>query len=283
MGSQIPASAEAGKSRSDDVTSHEDIASRLREAYRKGQVLPLRDGLQPTNAAGAYAVQQINTRYWQEQGRRIVGRKVGLTAKSVQAQLGVDQPDFGVLFEDMAIQDGGVLDPNRVLQPKAEAEIAIVLARDVTNPDVTASDMADATDHVVAAIEIVDSRIADWKITFADTIADNGSSAFYVLGTNRRSIKGLDLYTCGMALEVNFRLASLGAGAACLDHPLKAAAWLARTLVAAGSHLRAGDLVLTGALGPMVPLTPGDFIEATIGGLGSVCFHFWEGTKCQRK
>jgi 2-keto-4-pentenoate hydratase len=124
----------------------------------------------------------------------------------------------------------------------------------------------------MAAIEIVDSRIADWKITFADTVADNGSAAFYVLGTERKPLTGLDLWTCGMALEVNGEVVSLGAGAACLGHPLNAVTWLARTLAARGEPLRKGDVVLSGALGPMVPIKPGDFVEASIGGLGSVSF-----------
>jgi 2-keto-4-pentenoate hydratase len=252
------------------------IAQRLRAAYSEGAVAPLRDALEPTDVAGAYAVQAINTRHWQAEGRRVVGRKVGLTAKAVQAQLGVDQPDFGVLFADMAITDGGVLPAGGVLQPKAEAEVAIMLARDLTSPDTSVADVIAATAHAVAAIEIVDSRIADWKITFADTVADNGSSAFYVLGQEAKPLEGLDLYTCGMALEVNGALVSLGAGAACLGHPLEAAAWLARTLAANGEALKAGDVVLTGALGPMVPIAVGDRVEAKIGGLGSVSFTYGE-------
>lgn len=252
----------------------DDAALRLRDAYRDGQIAPLRDVLDPADANAAYAVQAINTGFWQRQGRRIVGRKVGLTAKAVQAQLGVDQPDFGVLFEDMRVVDGGMLDPARVLQPKAEAEVALVLGQSLEALDTTAADVAAATRHAVAAIEIVDSRIADWKITFADTVADNGSSAFFVLGSETKPLEGLDLYTCGMALEVNGVLASLGAGAACLGHPLEAAAWLARTLAAAGEPLRAGDVVLTGALGPMVALSPGDRVEAKIGGLGVVSFRY---------
>jgi 2-keto-4-pentenoate hydratase len=252
--------------------SHADAAARLRSAYQSGQVPPLRDALAPADAIGAYAVQAINTRFWQDQGRRIVGRKVGLTAKTVQAQLGVDQPDFGVLFADMHIEDGGMLRPDQAIQPKAEAEVALVLARDLAGDDIDAAAVAGAVDYVVAAIEIVDSRIEDWKITFADTVADNGSSAFFVLGQERRPIEGLDLYTCGMALEVNGQIVSVGAGAACLGHPLEAAAWLARTLKAAGEPLRAGDIVLTGALGPMVALKPGDNVTARIGGLGSVSF-----------
>ena len=247
------------------------LARRLRDAYRAGPVAPLRDGLDPADALTAYAVQTANTRYWEAHGRRLVGRKIGLTAKVVQAQLGVDQPDYGALFDDMAIVDGGVLDSGTVLQPKAEAEVALVLATDLHGPDVTARDVADATARVFAAIEIVDSRIVDWRITFADTVADNGSSAFFVLAAEGRPLDDLDLYTCGMVMEVNGAVASIGAGAACLGHPLEAAAWLARTV-----PLCAGDVVLTGALGPMVSLAPGDEVKASIGGLGSVSFTYGE-------
>ncbi|RVT43208.1 2-keto-4-pentenoate hydratase [Sphingobium algorifonticola] len=258
------------------TADHQILARRLREAYSAGAIDPLRDGLDPTDAAGAYAVQSINTQFWQASGRRIVGRKIGLTAQAVQAQLGVAQPDFGTLFADMAIPHGSVLATGKTLQPKAEAEVALVLARDIDDPQATPQTVAAATDHAIAAIEIVDSRIADWKISFADTVADNGSSAFFVLGNDRKSLGGLDLYTCGMVLEVDGVLASLGAGAACLGHPLNAAAWLARTLSALGEPLRAGDILLTGALGPMVSLTPGTRIEAKIGGLGSAQFHYGE-------
>jgi 2-keto-4-pentenoate hydratase len=258
------------------MTAFEEAAERLRSAYVSGPIQPLRGFLEPTDQYGAYQVQSINTGYWQSQGRRIVGRKIGLTSKSVQTQLGVDQPDFGVLFEDMAINSGGVLRTRQVLQPKAEAEIALVLARDVDAPQASLEHIVAACAYAVAAIEIVDSRIADWKISFADTVADNGSSGFFVLGEDRRSLTGLDLYTCGMALEVNGRVASVGTGAACLGHPLNAAAWLARTLSAAGEPLKAGDIVLTGALGPMVALHPGDHILAKVGGLGSVAFTYQE-------
>jgi 2-keto-4-pentenoate hydratase len=254
------------------IPQHEALAERLRTAYTAGPVLPLRDGLAPTDAAGAYAVQALNTRLWQQAGRLISGRKVGLTAKAVQAQLGVDQPDFGVLFQDMCIQDGGLLRRSQVIQPKAEAEVALVLGRDLFGEAADEATVLAACDYCVAAIEIVDSRIADWKITFADTVADNGSSAYYVLGQDRKRLDGLDLYTCGMVLEVNGAVASTGVGAACLGHPLAAAAWLVRTLAANGEGLHAGDVVLTGALGPMVPVAAGDRVEAKVGGLGSVSF-----------
>ena len=258
------------------ATTHDELASRLREAYRSGAVPPLRDGLDPLDMAGAYAVQTINTRYWESQGRRIVGRKAGLTAKAVQTQLGVDQPDFGVLFDDMRIADGGRLDPGACLQPKAEAEIAFVLGTDLPSTQTTAEETAAAVATVHAAIEIVDSRIADWKITFADTVADNGSSAFFVLAEEGHPLPGLDLWSAGMVMEINGTIASLGAGAAALGHPLNAAAWLARTLAERGEPLKAGDVLLAGALGPMVAIHPGDQVRAVVGGIGTCSFRYGE-------
>jgi 2-keto-4-pentenoate hydratase len=257
------------------TTSHHDAAARaLRAAYSGGVIPPMRQWLDPIDIAGAYAVQAINTQIWVEQGRRIVGRKAGLTAKAVQQQLGVDQPDFGVLFDDMMIADGGTLDPARALQPKAEAEIAFVLGADLTDPNTTAEMAGAAVSAVHAALEIVDSRIADWKITFADTVADNGSSAFYVLSEQGKPLDGLDIYTAGMVMEINGQIVSLGAGAAALGHPLNAAAWLASTLAQRGEPLRKGDVLLAGALGPMVAMTPGDHIRAIVGGIGEVQLNY---------
>ena len=254
--------------------NHEQLASRLREAYAGGAVAPLRDGLDPVDADGAYSVQTINTRYWQAQGRRIVGRKAGLTAEAVQAQLGVDQPDFGVLFDDMAIADGSRLDPARTIQPKAEAEIAFVLGADLSDPNTTPQQVADAVRTVHAAIEIVDSRIADWKITFADTVADNGSSAFFVLANEGKALDGLDLEGAAMEMKIDGAIVSTGVGAAALGNPLNAAAWLARTLAACGEPLKAGDILLAGALGPMVALQPGNQVHATVAGIGEVRFTY---------
>jgi len=257
-------------------TLHADLAGRLRAAYSGAPVPPLRDGLEPTDVDGAYKVQSINTRFWVEDGRRIVGRKIGLTSEAVQKQLGVDRPDFGVLFADMEIANGGVLPTSRVIQPKAEAEVALIMAHDLDNVAATPEDVLSAAAYAVAAIEIVDSRIADWKITFADTVADNGSSAFFVLGSERRPLAGLDLLGCRMELKINGEVASQGVGSACLGHPLNAAAWLARTLAERGEPLKAGDILLTGALGPMVALAPGMRVEAVIDGLGSVGFGYEE-------
>jgi 2-keto-4-pentenoate hydratase len=254
------------------MTIHEELAARLRAAYHSGPVPPLRDGLDPQDLAGAYAVQAANTKYWSAAGRRIVGRKIGLTAKTVQAQLGVSQPDFGVLFDDMKIDDGGVLTSGSMLQAKAEAEIAFIMAVDISDVEVTPERVAGSVAYAVPAIEVVDSRIANWNISLADTVADNGSSAFFVLGGDRKPLAGLDLFSCGMVMQVNGDVLSLGAGAACLGHPLNAATWLVRELAARGEGLRAGDVVLTGALGPMVLLRTGDSVKATIGGLGAVSF-----------
>jgi 2-keto-4-pentenoate hydratase len=259
------------------MPSHQDLAARLRDAYASGAVPPLRDGLAPDDAAGAYAVQALNTAYWQAQGRKLSGRKIGLTAKAVQMQLGVNQPDFGALFADMAIENGGTLNPAHTLQPKVEAEVALVLAKPLNNPNATIEDIITATAYAVPALEIVDSRIADWKITFADTVADNGSSAYYVIGNEAKRLDGLDLYTCGMAMTVNGQIVSLGAGAACLGHPLNAALWLVQTLAGFGDGLQAGDVILTGALGPMVALKPGDVVEAQVGGLGRCGFQMGAG------
>lgn len=251
-----------------------EMAESLRTAYEGETINPLRDGLDPNDVDGAYAVQHINTEFWREQGRKIVGRKIGLTSPAVQKQLGVDQPDFGVLFDDMQIEDGGRTPPDRLIQPRAEAEVALVLGKDLTYEDCTPEQVEKASDFAVCAIEIVDSRIADWKITFADTVADNGSSAFFVLGQTKKKVEGLDLYSCGMVLEFNDEIVSIGAGAACLGHPLNAAAWLAQTLAKRGEALRAGDILLTGALGPMMSLTPGDKVKAQIGGLGQCSFSY---------
>lgn len=256
--------------------SHDELAMRLRDAYAGTAIAPMRDGLDPTDAGGAYAVQEINTRFWESQGRRIVGRKAGLTAKVVQAQLGVDQPDFGVLFDDMRVGDGATLSPAKCLQPKAEAEIAFVLGADLPSPETTPEQVAAAVASVHAAIEIVDSRIADWKITFADTVADNGSSAFFVLANQGLPLAGLDLEGAAMEMAFNGEIVSTGIGSAALGNPLNAAAWLAQTLAQRGEPLKAGDVLMAGALGPMVALQPGTKVQAKVAGIGECTFIYGE-------
>jgi 2-keto-4-pentenoate hydratase len=246
-------------------------AALLHEAATTGKACaPIRDLLQDGDIDAAYAVQEINTRKKLEGGARLVGRKIGLTSLAVQRQLGVDRPDYGMLFADMAVPDGLEVPLGRLIQPKAEAEIAFVLGRDLDNEQLTAADVMRAIDYAVAAIEIVDSRVEAWNIRILDTIADNASSGLYVLGGEPKKLDGLDLRSCGMVMECRGEPVSTGAGAACLGHPLNATLWLASVMAKVGRPLKAGDTVLSGALGPMVAAKPGDVMEARISGLGSV-------------
>lgn len=222
----------------------------------------------------AYAVQRINTRLAIDQGRRLSGRKIGLTSTSVQLQLGVNQPDFGALFADMEVVDGGEIDTSRLIQPKAEGEVAFTLGRDLPNQDTTLAELVRAVDHVLPAIEIVDSAIERWDITLEDTVADNASSALYVLGRQPTRLSAIDLRLEGMLLEKNGQIASLGLGAACFGHPLEACLWLARTMAKSGSALRAGDILLSGALGPMTPVDVGDRLHLQLTRLGDVRCRF---------
>jgi 2-keto-4-pentenoate hydratase len=249
----------------------ETLACRLRDAQsNRAPVAPIRDELATLGVAGAYAVQLANTRHGLSHGRRLVGRKIGLTARSVQAQLGVDQPDYGMLFADMALCDGDYVAPDAVLQPKVEAEVAFMMGREVIQADATPAEVIAAVEFVLPAIEVVGSRIEAWNIKLLDTVADNASSGLYVVGHEPRRLQGIDLRLCGMVMERDGEEVSTGNGAACLGHPLNAVVWLARKMAEVGQPLRAGDLVMSGALGPMVSARPGDHFEARIDGLGSV-------------
>src|ERR1700721_1490928 len=212
---------------------------------------PVRDVLGRTDVALAYQVQNALTAARKAAGARVVGRKVGLTSPAVQLQLGVDQPDFGVLFDEMLVPNGGEVDSGRLIAPKAEAEIAFVLSVDMDgfaaglSPDtpISAADRsaaAAAIDYAVAALEIVDSRVAGWDITITDTAADNASSALYVLGDKRVPLGAFAPSEVIMNLEKNGVLASSGNGAACLGDPLNALIWLARTAASLGGALLSG-------------------------------------------
>lgn len=247
-------------------------ADQLAEATRSGRPCgPVRDLLGPeADLATAYAVQQINVDRAVSAGRRISGRKIGLTSTAVQAQLGVDQPDYGVLFADTEVMDGIELDGSRLLQPRAEAEVALVLERDLDRDQHSVVDVLDAVAYALPAIEVVDSRIAAWDITIIDTIADNASCGLYVLGTRPVPLGDLDLRTLPMTMQIEGEVASTGTGAACMGHPLHAARWLADVMARLGTPLRAGECLMTGALGPMQPIGPGAVIEADLGPLGIV-------------
>jgi 2-keto-4-pentenoate hydratase len=250
------------------------LAQRLRSAYENHEpIAPIRHEVGAGDIATAYAIQDANTEYWVGTGRRIVGRKIGLTSEVVQAQLGVDQPDFGVLFEDMRLSDGDGVPCRGVLQPRVEAEVAVVAGRDLADPELDLRGLAEAVDHLLPAIEVVGSRIAGWDIGIVDTVADNASSGLFVLGTTPVGPDTVDLVRGGMSLSVDGVERSTGSGAACLGHPYNAALWVARLMAERGTPLRAGDVIMTGALGPMVDLAPGARVEAIIEGLGRVRTH----------
>jgi 2-keto-4-pentenoate hydratase len=249
----------------------QQAADALLEAERSHRfIAPLRDTFAPLTIDDAYAIQRINTERRLAAGRRIVGCKIGLTSVAVQKQLGVDQPDFGMLFDDMGYGDGEPIPASILTQPKIEAEIAFVIGRDLNVENPGQLDVLRAIDHALPALEIVGSRVADWNIRITDTIADNASSSAYVIGNMPRKLSEFDVRMCGMVLERRGEPVSVGAGAACLGSPINAVVWLARTMAAVGTPLKAGDLVLSGALGPMAAVTPGDIFETRINGLGSV-------------
>jgi len=252
----------------------EEAAARLRAAAQtRRPCAPVRDLIGAQDLEAAYAVQELGTRRRLADGARLSGRKIGLTSAAVQKQLGVDQPDFGMLFADMQVPDAECAPAGWLLQPRAEAEIAFVLGRDLNREAMTAADVMRAVDYAVCAIEIVDSRIENWDIRIADTIADNASSGLYVLGACRVRLADVDLQACTMVAKKNGAIVSQGTGAACLGNPLNAALWLAETMVRAGRPLAAGDVVLSGALGPMAAVAAGDRFAIEIEGFGaaSVC------------
>ena len=222
----------------------------------------------------AYAVAALNTRARLAEGRRIVGKKIGLTSRAVQQQLGVDEPDFGMLFDDMELLHGDALPAARLIQPKVEAELAFVVGRDLRHEAPTYGEFIAALDCALPAIEIVDSAIADWRITLVDTVADNASSGLYVLGQRPVAIGQLAHGALDMQLVVNGRVLSAGNAAACLGHPLRAAYWLACTMALRGQPLKAGELVLSGALGPMVPAAAGDWVQVRIDAVGECAVRF---------
>lgn len=250
-------------------------AERLEEAARtRTPCPPLRDLMEPDDVESAYAVQQAVAARRAAAGVRVVGRKIGLTSLAVQEQLGVHQPDFGVLFEDMQFADGDTVPMARLLQPRIEAEVAFVLRADLTQDELSLDDVRDAVGYAVAALEVADSRVADWRITFADTVADNASAGVYVLGDDRRTLDEVVPKTVAMRMEVTGQEDSTGTGEACLGDPLLALQWLALTARNLGDPLRAGQVVLSGALGPMRAVAPGASATAEITGFAPLTIHF---------
>ena len=220
----------------------------------------------------AYQIQEHGIQRRLALGDRIVGKKIGLTSRVVQRSLGVNEPDFGQLLGSMVASD--FIQASSLLQPRAEGEVAFLLERDLQGPGVTCSDVIHATHSVLPCFEIVDSRVRDWRIKLQDTVADNASAGLFVLGDRAVSLKGLDLSTCGMVLEMNGAVATTGAGAAALGSPVNCVAWLANRLGRYGTALRAGEVILSGSLGAMLPVSAGDNLNLSIGGIGSASIRF---------
>ncbi len=237
-------------------------------------VVPLKEREPGITVDDAYKIQLAFVEHRLRRGERVVGRKVGLTNRAVQEMLGVEEPDFGHLLSGMAYGDGATLPFSAMISPRAEGEIAFVLGEPLQGPGLNNADVLRATQAVMPCFEIVDSRIADWKIAIEDTVADNASSGAFVLGSNAVDPREVDLKHCGLVLEKNGEIVATGAGAAALGSPVNSVAWLANTLGRYGISLEAGEVILSGSLVPLIPVAAGDHLRVTIGGIGSVSVRF---------
>ncbi|MET0025700.1 MAG: 2-oxopent-4-enoate hydratase [Sedimenticola sp.] len=255
-----------------------NFADELYHALRGQQMIdPLTEREPDMTIEDAYAVSStLLQKRIDLDGEKVIGKKIGVTSKAVQNMLKVDQPDFGYLTDAMVVEEGETLSlTEKMIQPRAEGEIAFVLKKDLVGPGITATDVLQATDFVVPCFEIVDSRIRDWKIKIQDTVADNASCGYFLLGQEAADPRKLDLSTCGMVVELNGQLCSTGAGAAALgSSPVSCVVWLANTLGRLGTPLKAGEVILSGSLVPLQPVKPGDYMSVSIGGLGRTSVRF---------
>jgi 2-keto-4-pentenoate hydratase len=264
------------------VTSQDAISAAVeRLAAAQESRVPcaaVRDLIGTDDLDAAYAVQQGLVRRRLDAGETVVGRKIGATSEAVQRQLGVDQPDFGYLLSEMDVSNRAPVSMRTLVQPRVEAEVAFVLGRDLdlAEDELTPDAVRQAVDTVLPALEIVDSRIEDWDIGFTDTVADNASSGLFVVGREGRTLAEVEPRAVTMSLTIGGEERSAGTGAACLGDPLEALRWLAVQAVRFGDPLRAGHLVLSGALGPFVPFAPGDRVEASISGFAPLVAEFEE-------
>lgn len=259
---------------SDELT--DALARELYQAWKTtAPIAPLTERHPELTIEQAYQIQlQLLQMRIRTHGERIIGKKIGVTSRAVMDLFKVDQPDFGMLTNTMVHESGGAVAAGRLVAPKVEGEIAFLLKDDLQGPNVTATDVLRATELVLPCIEIVDSRIRDWKIRIQDTVADNASSALFVLGGEAKPPQALDLALLGMTMELNGDIVTTGAGAATLGHPASAVAWLANTLGRFGIELKAGEIILSGSLGAMVPAKAGDNVRVEIGDLGAASVRF---------
>ena len=253
----------------------EHYGNELHDAWLKRQsVEPLTSREPGITLDDAYQVQLRMIGHRLQAGETVVGKKIGITSQAVMDMLGVDQPDFGHVLSGMVLKEGEPVDTAKLIAPRAESEVAFVLARDLCGPGVTAADVLRATDCVMPCFEIVDSRIRDWKIKIQDTVADNASCGVLTLGGARRSPRGLDLALAGIVLKKNGAVVSTSSGASVQGSPLNAVAWLANTLGRLGITLKAGEMILSGSQSPLVPVVPGDSLDCQVNGLGGASVRF---------
>jgi 2-oxopent-4-enoate/cis-2-oxohex-4-enoate hydratase len=251
------------------------LGDELYAALTEGRTLePLTSRHPEITIEDGYHVQQQMIARRIAAGETVVGKKIGVTSAAVMNMLGVFQPDFGYLLSGMVYGEGESIPMSTLIQPKAEGEIAFILKKDLLGPGITNAEVLAATECVMPCFEIVDSRIRDWKIKIQDTVADNASCGVFVLGDRAVSPRAVDLNTCGMVLEKNGEIIGTGAGAAALGSPVNAVAWLANTLGRLGIPLKAGEVILSGALAAMAPCAAGDNFRVSIGGIGSCSVRF---------
>ncbi|CAM2198235.1 2-hydroxypentadienoate hydratase [Paraburkholderia kururiensis] len=252
-----------------------ELGDRLYGALNARETIaPLTDSCPDMSIDDAYHVQHRMVQRRLDAGETVVGKKIGVTSKAVMDMLGVYQPDFGYLLSGMVYGEGESIAVDTLIQPKAEGEIAFVLKKDLLGPGITNAMVLAATECVMPCFEIVDSRIRDWKIRIQDTVADNASCGVFVLGDRAVCARAVDLSTCGMVLEKNGEVIGTGAGAAALGSPVNAVAWLANTLGRLGIPLKAGEVVLSGALAAMAPVKAGDNFRLSLGGIGACSVRF---------
>ncbi|MCL2632170.1 MAG: fumarylacetoacetate hydrolase family protein [Coriobacteriia bacterium] len=250
------------------------IADRLLRARELRQPIePISIDIEDIDLDDAYAIQLYGIAKDLEAGAKVTGKKIGLTSEAMQTMLGVGEPDYGHLLDSMEVEDG-TIEADSMLLPRVEAEIAFVLKQSLTGPNVTVDDVISATDYVVAALEIVDSRVRDWQIKLIDTVADNASSGRYILGEIRKAPESIDLISEEMSLSKNEVLVNSGSGSAVLGNPAYCVAWLANRLHDYGVTLNAGEVVLSGALSAAIDAIAGDTFRATFSNLGSVSVSF---------
>lgn len=260
-----------------DAQLIEALGDELFQALRERRSLqPLTQRYPELTLDAAY---QISLRFLHRRealGEQVVGKKIGVTSRAVQDMLDVHQPDFGFLTNRMQVANDCEVSfsAHHLVQPRAEGEIAFILGEDLCGPGITAHDVMAATQWVVPCFEIVDSRIADWKIRIQDTVADNASCGVFALGDARIDPREVDLAQVELHLLKNGQAAGNGFGSAVQGHPCEAVAWLANTLGKFDIPFRKGEIILSGALAPLVPVQPGDEVSLTLSGLGSARLRF---------